>query len=102
MTPEIYNIDNYLFSIILIVGGTATYFLRKWTGTLPSNNTPVDEEAVVTRSSLPRRDGRKLIVLGLVFLPLSFFYAYFIKQPQVDRQKPHLQAQPPVEKNYNQ
>lgn len=88
MTPEIYNIDNYVFSLILIAGGTSTYLLRKFTGTLPSRSLPEDDDSSPSLRRTPiRRDGRMLIVLGLIFLPLSFLYAYFIKQPQVDRQK---------------
>lgn len=98
MTPEIYNIDNYTFSLILLVGGTSMYLLRKLSGTLPSPKDFADTEESTTtfRRNYSRRDGRMLILLGLIFLPLSFLYAYFIKQPQVDRQKsPTLQYTPP-------
>lgn len=101
MTPEIYNIDNYTFALILIVGGSVMFILRKITGTAFRKHADENENAL-RDLSYGRRDGRMLIVLGFIFLPLSFLYALYIKQPEVDRLKgpvgaPSIESSKPSE-----
>lgn len=93
---EIYNLENYVFSLILIFGGSAIFISRQLLG--PQTKQAAEElenthPLLRKGGKYTRRDGKMVILLGLIFIPLSFLYAHFVKQPQVDRQKAFLLEQ---------